>query len=453
VPVLTAQTLAGWAGGRLVGDPSADAVGMVSDSRLQRPGHAFAAVRGERVDGHDFVGAALAGGAPFVVVERTETLPDGATAIVVDDTVRALGAMAAAARAAMDVRVVGITGSTGKTLTKDLVAAALGTSLRVHAAPSSFNTDVTVPLVVLGCPDDADVMVAELGARRPGEIERLCALVRPHIGVITGIGTTHLEIFGSRDAIARTKSELLSSLPADGAAFVPADDDYLATFSSSTSARLYTVGPGSDLSYRAERITPDGRTHGTVTIGGRDVGVALPVPGRALMRNAAFAIAVACEFGIDAGDAAASLRNAQLSAWRMEITAIDGWTVVNDAYNANPTSMAATLRSARELAQGPVWAVLGRMAELGGVSEHEHRRVGRLLASLGYAGVIVVGEGADGIVDGAGALAIRVGSIAEAAEVAGSSVPSGAVLVVKASRSVGLEHLVDELGSRSARVN
>ena len=368
--------------------------------------------------------------------------------MVVDDTVRALGAMATQARRELRARVVGITGSTGKTLTKDFVAAALATSRRVHAAPSSFNTDVTVPLVILGSPSDADVIVSELGARGPGEIARLAAIVRPQIGVITGIGVAHLEVFGSRATIASTKSELLTALPASGLAIVPSDDDFLATFASSTDARLSCVGPGAPVAYRADRITPDGRTYGRITVDGRIVPIVLPVPGRALMRNAAFAIRVALEHGVDPDDAASAIADATLSSWRMQIQQVGSWTVVNDAYNANPTSMASTLRSGRELAgDRPVWAVLGRMAEIGDTTEAEHRRAGRLVASLGYAGLIAVGAEAAGIAAGAGSLGRTVATIDEAVDALRRSVPEGAVVVVKASRAVGLEHLVEALSS------
>ncbi len=452
MPVVTAGRLAEWARGHVIGDPAARAHGMGADSRAQQRGVAFAAVRGERVDGHEFVRDVLTKGAPFVVVERDDVVPTGATAVVVDDTVRALGAMATQMRRDLRARVVGITGSTGKTLTKDFVAAVLGTTLRVHAAPSSFNTDVTVPLVILGSPSDADVIVSELGARGPGEIARLATIVRPQIGLITGIGVAHLEVFGTRGTIASTKAELLAALPADGLAIVPSDDDFLAVLASSTDARLTCVGPGADVAYRADRITSDGRTYGRVTVGGRIVPVVLPVPGRALVRNAAFAIRVALEFGIDPDDAAAAIADATPSSWRMQIVQAGAWTVVNDAYNANPTSMASTLRSARELAgDRPVWAVVGRMAELGDATEGEHRRAGRLAVSLGYSGLVVVGAEAAGIAAGARGLAQTAASIDEAADVVRSVVPDGAVIVVKASRAVGLEHLVEQLVSGSGR--
>jgi UDP-N-acetylmuramoyl-tripeptide--D-alanyl-D-alanine ligase len=420
---------------------------MFADSRAPVAGAAFAAVRGARADGHSFVEQVLSAGAPFVVVERADAIPHGSTGVVVDDTVAALGRMADNARRMLRARVVGITGSTGKTLTKDLLAAALGTSMQVHAAPASFNTDVTVPLVVLSCPNDVQVFVAELGARGSGQIAALASIVRPDVGVITGIGTTHIEKFGSRQVIARTKSELLAALPADGVAVVPSNDDFLSTLARSTVARMVTVGPGGHVRYCADRIASDGRTFGRVWIDGAEIEVVLPVPGRALMRNAALALAVARELGVDALDAAGGIAEAKMSNWRMQIVDVGGRTVVNDAWNANPTSTAATLRAVRELAgDRATWAVLGRMAELGATAPSEHRRIGRLAAALGYAGVVVVmGEHAELIAAGAGTIARTVGSVAEAADAVRRVIPRGAVVAVKASRAVGLERLVEQL--------
>ena len=440
---------------RFVGDATsignqATAASVVADSRAVSANTAFVAIRG----GHGFVGDAFAAGAPFAIVEDRSCVPDGTNAVVVGDTVDALMRIAAGVRARMlDVDVIGITGSTGKTLTKDFIAAVMSQRSRVHATPNSFNAEIGVPLTLLGASDDVEVLVVEVAARRQGEIAELCEIVRPRVGVITGIGAAHIEIFGSRDAIAATKSELLTSLPADGVAIVPSTDDFLDTLASSTDARLSTVGPGGHVRYRADRVDEQGRTHGRVWLAGNAADVVLPVPGRALMRNAALAMAVGQAFGVDPALAAAGIADAPLSAWRMQLEQVGGWTVVNDAWNSNPTSAASALHTVAELAAGrPMWAVLGRMAELGDLTEDAHRRLGRLAAALGYAGVIVVGEAAAGIADGAGPIAQRVDSLAEAAGAVGECVPDGAVIVVKASRVAGLEKLVDELAKSTERI-
>jgi UDP-N-acetylmuramoyl-tripeptide--D-alanyl-D-alanine ligase len=444
---LTSHDIADAIGAAAVGEP-AHAETLVADSRTVVPGVAFAAVAG----GHGFVAAALAGGAPYVVVQDASVVPDGATAIVVDDVVVALGAIASHVRSQASYDVVGITGSTGKTLTKDFVAAALRTSLRVHATPKSFNAEIGVPLTVLSAPADTQVLVAELAARRPGEIAELCEIVRPRTGVITGIGKAHLELFGSREVIARTKSELIASLPADGLAVVPSDDDFVNLFSRSAAARIAAVGPGARVAYGADRIDRAGRTHGWVRVDGERLPVTLPVPGRPLMRNAALAVRVAMECGVPAPEAAAVLEHAPLSSWRMEILEVGTRTIVNDAYNSNPTSLAAALRAARELSAGrELWAVLGHMAELGPTSGAEHERMGALAAALGYAGIVVLGEEAAGLSVGAGGIAHRVHSLAEAAEAVRTVTGEASVVLIKASRVAGLERLVEQLGTEGAK--
>jgi UDP-N-acetylmuramoyl-tripeptide--D-alanyl-D-alanine ligase len=427
-------------GARLIG-VDATASSVVADSRSVEPGVAFAAIN----TGVDYVGHALDAGAPFVIVTDDARCPDGATAIVVDDMQSTLIAVATESTRRLGAKVIGITGSVGKTLTKDLIAAALATTFRVHATPRSYNAEIGVPLTVLGAPDDVEVMVIEMGARGVGQIAELSAIVRPTVGVITGIGTTHLELFGTRDAIARTKSELLASLPADGVAIVPSNDDFLATLVSSTDARSVTVGPGGNVRYRASAVDRDGRTHGTIDDGSRERTVVLPVAGRALMRNAALAVTATVALGVDADRAATALERAPLSGNRMEISEIGPWTVVNDTYNANPISMASALRTTKELARGgECWAVLGEMAELGPDADKDHLRIGRLADALGFR-VIAIGDGATGIAAGAGDDAVRVASADDAVEIVRTTIPSGATILVKASRAIALEHLVTEL--------
>lgn len=443
MPLVTAAQVAEICSGRLTARPATTPSSVVADSRTIEPGRAFVAVRG----GHAFVGDAVAAGAEYVVVERDDTVPTGATAVVVADTVRALADLATWVRSTRDLPVVGITGSFGKTLTKDFVAAALGSTYRVHAAPGSYNTEVGLPLMLLATPEEAEVLVVELGARRGGEIAELCAMCRPTIGVLTGVGTTHLEIFGSRDAIARTKSELLGSLPADGLAVVPSDDDYLSLFAASTRARIATIGPGGESRYEATGIDA-----GRVATSVGAVDVRLPVPGRALMRNAAMAVRVAVELGVDPEQAAGAIAGARTTGARMEVIPLEPWTIVNDAYNANPNSVSAALRAMSEVRPGaPRWAVLGEMAELGPISGSAHERIGRLAAALGYEGVIAVGAEAAGIARGAGAVAHRVATPEEATELASRIVPQGSVVLVKGSLVTGLRRFPDALRARTDR--
>jgi UDP-N-acetylmuramoyl-tripeptide--D-alanyl-D-alanine ligase len=443
VPKLTAADIARTTGGRLHGDPGATVGGVVADSREVTPDLAFAAVRG----GAAFVNDALAAGAPIAIVASAAEAEEAGTIVVVDDVVGALGALAAAVRRQLDVRVVGITGSTGKTLTKDFVAAALGPS--THATPRSFNAEIGVPLVVLTCPDDARVLVVELGARHTGEIAELCRVVAPDIGVVTGIGVSHLGEFGSREAIARTKSELLTHLPGDGVAIVPSDDEYLWLMAAATPARLVTVGPGGHAGYGATSVDGSGRTTGWVRAGGERVDVTLPVPGRALMRNAALAVATAAELGVSPREAADRIAAAPTSAWRMQVVSAGRYTVVNDAWNANPTSSASALRTVREMAgTQDAWAVLGAMAELGPVGRDAHLRVGRLARAIGFTGVVVVGDSARAIADGAGPISVSAENLDEAADIVATRAAAGSWVLVKASRVARLEHFPEVLTMR-----
>jgi UDP-N-acetylmuramoyl-tripeptide--D-alanyl-D-alanine ligase len=448
VPELTAGFVAEASGGVLVGDATSRASSVVHDSRRVTSDVAFVSVRGDA-----FVAGALDAGAPFVIVERRDVVPDGATAVVTDDSVLALGKIAKAVRARSRWKVVGITGSTGKTLTKDLTAAVLSAKYKVHAAPNSFNAELGVPLVVLSCPDDTQVIVAELAARHLGNIAYLTDIVRPETGVVTGIGVTHIAEFGSRDAGSSDFVRAIASLPSDGLAVLPSGDDYLAFLVASTHARVRTVGPGATVRYRAERIDGDGHTHGTVTIDDRSVAIDLAVPGRALLRNAAMALAVGAEYGVDPDDGARAIANATLSSWRMQISRLHAWTIVNDAWNSSPTSILSALHSAKEMSEdAPVWAVLGGMAELGEIAPAEHLRAGRLVAALGYAGVITVGDAARDIARGAGAIAVEASDKEEAAAIARDRVPDGATVLVKASRSFGLEHFPDILKASTEAV-
>ena len=443
---LNSHEIAQRIGARAIGSP-ADAIFVVADSRTVGGDTAFAAVRG----GHAFVAEALAAGAPFAIVQDVSVVPSEATAIVVDDVVTALGAIAKHVTSASSVPVVGITGSTGKTLTKDFVAAALGASYDVHATPRSYNAEIGVPLTVLGMPPTSTMLVAEVAARHPHDIAYLCDILHPRTGVITGIGIAHLDVFGSRTSIATTKAELFAALPADGLAIAPSSDDFLDLLARSTNARMRTVGPGGHIRYRAHEIRSDGRTFGEVAIGRRRVPVVLPVPGRALMRNAALAIAVAIEHNVDAEQAAAAIADATLSGSRVQIVHIGSRTIVDDAWNANPTSVRSTLRSAKELAGSrDAWAVLGEMAELGPTTQAEHYRAGALAAFFGYRGVIAVGERAAPVAEGfasAGdsAAAHRVESLDAAEAAVRRLTAADAVVVVKASRVAGLERLVELL--------
>ena len=457
---LTLAEVAGATGGLLTGgaDGSAPVTSVSIDTRTLAPGALFVALRAER-DGHDYVTDAFARGAVAALVERrVEGLPASAALVAVPDTADALSALGRAARHRLEgVPVVGITGSTGKTSTKDLTVAALSPAGPVGASPVSFNNEIGVPLTLLGAPEGAGAVVVEMGARGVGHIAALTAVARPTVGVITNIGVAHAELFVSRvpgrgvsprELVARAKGELLEALPPSGHAVLCADDDMTPALARRSAAPVITAGLAASADVRVSSLALDAELrpsfHLETPWGGLDV-PALPVRGAHQAGNAALAVAVAGLLGVALEVAGGGLAGAVGAPWRMELRRTPGGLVVlNDAYNANPTSMAAALAALVALGNGSGrrFAVLGPMAELGAVSDAEHRRIGRLAAGSGLAGVVAVGPGAAPLAEGsreAGADAILVeGPAAAVAVLAGRLRPGDAVLV-KASRVAGLE--------------
>jgi UDP-N-acetylmuramoyl-tripeptide--D-alanyl-D-alanine ligase len=432
--------------------------GVVVDSRLAGDGDLFVALPGERTDGHRFVRPALDAGAAGAVVRRgtaDASEPELGPLIEVDDPAAALLELARDERGRMGaVAVVGITGSTGKTCTKDLTAAVLGAHLRVVASPASFNNEVGLPLTLLACTEDTQAVVCEMGARGRGHIRLLCEVARPGIGVVTNVGQAHLGEFGSLEALRDAKAELPEALPADGTAVLNSDDPVVRTYAARTAARTVWFGGNGDV--RAERVTvsrstgaaafelhaPDGRA-----------GVTLRVPGEHLVPDALAAAAVGWTLGVPVATVAESLSAATVSGGRMELTRTpDGIRILDDAYNANPTSVAAAIRAARWMAgDGRFVAVLGPMAELGPIADVEHARVGELVVRTGVDALIVVGAEARLIAVGAereGLEPDRIVACAdpdEAAAAVRAFAGPGDLVLVKGSRVARLERVVEAL--------
>jgi UDP-N-acetylmuramoyl-tripeptide--D-alanyl-D-alanine ligase len=438
--------------GGLLSGPDARVSGVAVDSREVHPGSLFVALRGERVDGHDFLDRAFEAGAAGALVERD---PGGKPAVVVDDTESAMRSLAVDERASMKATVIGITGSTGKTSAKDLTAAVLGIRFRVAASPRSFNTEVGVPVTLLNSDVDADVVVCEMGSRGPGHIRALSEVARPSIGVVTNVGPAHLEMFGSLEGVANAKAELVEALPAEGTAVLNADDEVVRTFASRTPARSLLYGTDRDAEVIAEDIQLDDLGHPSFTLRVPDGSerVELAVAGEHMVWNALAAAACGTVLGLTAGECAAGLKEARLSAWRMEVVeSSGGYRILNDAYNANPTSMAAALKAAAWMGRnGRCIAVLGHMAELGEFADREHERIGELVARLGVDRLVVVGPLARRIAVGASREGVEpdrittADTVEEAAAAVGDGVRPGDVVLLKASRVAGLERLAEEL--------
>ncbi|HET9731553.1 MAG TPA: UDP-N-acetylmuramoyl-tripeptide--D-alanyl-D-alanine ligase [Acidimicrobiales bacterium] len=385
----SASEIANATGGRLVGDDGSVA-GVAIDSRAVAGGELFVPVVAER-DGHRFAAQAVDAGASAYLTSEGDVAPG--CRIEVDDTGEALLRLGGHARDRLPDRVVGVTGSVGKTSVKDLTAAALATTLAVSASVRSFNNELGVPLTLANSPDDTEAVVCEMGARGRGHIRLLCGAARPTVAVVTRVAAVHTEMFGSLDEVAVAKGELVEALPPGGTAVLNADDARVAAMAALTPARTLTYSSGgapadvtaSDIRLDAT-LRPAFRMH--TPFG--DAEVALSVRGAHNVGNALAAAAAALALGVSPEAAADGLAAAVLSPWRMELTTSrSGLTVVNDAYNANPTSVEAALRSLAALPAGTRVAVLGVMAELGADSEAEHRRIAELAASLGIAVVAV----------------------------------------------------------------
>ena len=426
--------------------------GAATDSREVGPGDLFVALRGDRVDGHRYIAEAVANGATGALVSEP---PAVGAAVIVPDTAAALMTLAGQERDEMSATVVGITGSTGKTSVKDLTASVLSSRFEVSASPRSFNTEVGVPLTLLNAPPSTEVVIVEMGSRGLGHIATLCQVARPHVGIVTSVGLAHMEMFGTLETVADAKAELVESLPQDGTAVLNGDDPVVRGFGSRTRAGSLLYGVAADAQVRGEDVVldPAGRSSFTLRAAGGEERVELPLSGEHMVWNALAAAAAGIALGLTVGECAAGLKDARLSPWRMEmLEGAGGIRIVNDAYNANPSSMAAALKAVRWMAKDSrSIAVLGEMAELGELAASEHERVGELVARLGIDHLIVVGEGAAGMAIGAEREGVeperiaRVGTVEEAAEAVRRLARSGDVVLLKGSRVVGLERAAEAL--------
>ena len=437
---------------------------VTADSRRAGPGTLFVALPGERVDGHDYVGSAFAAGAVAALVAR----PVGAgVELVVDDPLLALGRLA---RHVVDrgrahgLRVVGITGSQGKTSTKDLLGAVLADAGPTVAPLGNLNNELGLPLTVTRVQPETRFLVAEMGARGVGHIAYLCRLAPPDVGVVLHVGQAHLSEFGSRAAIARAKGELVEALPPSGTAVLNAHDPLVWAMRLRTRAHVLAfavgeppTGPGTQDAVWAEDLSGDERGRYRfdlhARLGGRAGSrpVALTGTGRHHVGNAVAAAGAALALGLGIDAVAGSLSAAKpASRWRMEVSArADGVTVLNDAYNANPDSMAAALATLSELAghRGTrAWAVLGDMLELGAVAPAEHEALGRAVARAQVGELVALGAFADTLVAAAAPVSGRVAaSTDEAVAMLISGLRPGDVVLVKASRGLALDTVAEAI--------
>jgi len=485
---LTIAQIADIVGGRLADiSPEEAAATRVTgtvefDSRAVTPGGLFLALPGARSDGHDFAAAAVGAGAvavlaarpvgvPAIVVEPVAAQDAGASVLEFDTdgsgaaVLAALARLAAAVAAALvegGLTIVGVTGSSGKTSTKDLLAAVLAPLGEVVAPPGSFNNELGHPWTVLRATESTDYLVLEMSARHPGNIAALAEIAPPSIAVVLNVGTAHLGEFGSREAIAATKAELPQAVPASGVVILNADDAAVAAMAEKTSARVVRVSRNAGADVWADDVALDGLARPRFTLHTADaqIAVALAVHGDHQVSNALCAAAVALECGAGLEQVAGALAAAgPVSKHRMQVaTRDDGVTVINDAYNANPDSMAAGLKALAAIAneggeKRRSWAVLGEMAELGDDAISEHDRIGRLAVRLDVSRLVVVGTGRSmsamhhgAVMEGSwGAESTMVADADAALALLRAELQATDVVLVKASNAAGLGALAESL--------
>ena len=438
---------AGWVaaacGGQLVsGDEGAAGPRRaVVDSRCVEPGDLFVALPGTRVDGADFAVAAFDSGAWGAVVstERAGAIDAGGKAVIaVEDPLAALGLLARAWRRELGARVVAITGSTGKTSTKDILAAMLRAQLRVHATRENLNTEIGLPLTILEAAADTECLVLELAMRGEGQIAELTRIAEPDVGVIVNVGPVHLELLGSLERVAAAKAELILGLRAGAACVVPAGEPLLARYLRDD-VDVTTFGPGGDV----QLASFDGELT-TIDAAGATIRIALPYNEPHNLLNTVAATAAARLVGVEPS----GTLTVPFSSLRGTVVELDGGvTVVNDCYNANPMSMRAALEHLAATPAERRVAVLGRMAELGPDEARFHREVGALADELGIDILIAVGEGALPIAEAFDGQRYAVATPEEARLVLDELAQPGDRVLVKGSRSAGLERVLDPVGA------
>lgn len=452
-PEIDVRSIAHWTSGRWCGEVPDKICGVGHDSRSIAKGMLFVAIKGENFDGHDYLEQVFASGAAAAMVSVLPKKIPG-PCLLVDDTVTALGRLAHGWRCQNKALLIAVTGSAGKTTVKDMIVHLLGAAAKTAGTRGNWNNNIGLPLSILAMPTDCRYGVFEVGTNHPGELRLLCDILQPEWGVVTVIGAAHLENFGSLSAIAREKCEVLRCLPAEGRAFINADCEFAGECMSSATAPVLSVsmsGCDADLNGAASA------GNGAIIISGKtDSGeVVIPYKGPCdipHMRNALLAVAVARTAGIEWAVIGDRMQSFVTSAMRWQRRVIGLWTVINDAYNANPLSMQAALEALQQEGSAErTWLVLGDMLELGPTEESEHREIGRLAAAGNWRGLLTVGQRARWIAMEAvscGVSSDRVQSFDDAAEAASflsQSLDKGDVILLKASRGMKLEIIEEKI--------
>jgi UDP-N-acetylmuramoyl-tripeptide--D-alanyl-D-alanine ligase len=424
-----------------------------TDSRRIRPNSLFFALRGERFDGHMFLEEAIKNGARAAVISNKykPQLEVNIPLIKVSDTLAALQKLAFYVRKKLDVKVVAITGSTGKTTTKDLLASILKQRFNVVVAPSNFNNEIGVPLTLLELNEHSKVAVLELAMRGTGEISELARLSQPEIGVVTNVGLTHYELLGSEEAIAKAKAELVENLPSRGWAVLNFDDPWFSFLKEKSRAKVISFGLRSESQVRGEevRVDDEARASFKISFPKGSVNVKFPYPGKHYVHNALGAAAVAFLLGLKGEEIKEGVEKTQFKGMRMEVVKVGEVTLINDAYNANPTSMLAALEVLKDYRGGEKVACLGDMLELGEISSREHAQLGFVLTSIKPNLVVLLGKEVSATYEEAlrngfpGESIKMVQSHEEMAKIVLSFIKPGDVILFKGSRAMELEKVFE----------
>jgi UDP-N-acetylmuramoyl-tripeptide--D-alanyl-D-alanine ligase len=431
---------------------------VTTDSRTGTKGALFVALTGENADGHDFIAEAAAGGSTAFLVERgrgamAKDAAPGLPVFEVKDTIEGLHAIAAAWRDRVDPKVVAITGSSGKTTVKEITAAVLAGRYSVHATSGNLNNHIGVPLTILSMPEGTEVLVTEMGANHKGEIAALCSIARPDIGVVTNIGPSHLEFFGTLKGVAKAKSELIASLGENGTAVLPADDEFFEFLAESTKAPVVSFGLSEGADVRIEDIESREGGGYTFTVGG--TGMEIRRFGRHHLLNAGAAAAVAGLLDVPAPEAAAAIAETGACDGRGVVFDVAGITFVDETYNSNPASLRAAVDAFMEMPlKGRRWLVLGDMLELGKMAGELHEEAGKYCGRAGVDGIITLGDKTVELNRMAAVQRRAPGVIShflDAANLAAhldSLLAEGDGVLVKGSRGMKMEMVIVEIGKR-----
>lgn len=438
------SAIALWTRGRLLG-ADVDVTGVVIDTRKLQPGDLFVAIKGERVDGHDFLGEAMARGAVAALVTRKveSALPQ----VLVDDTMLALGDLASAVRAQSDVRVIGITGSNGKTTVKTLTASILSRHGRTHVNAGNYNNELGLPLTLLAMPSDTQFAVLEMGAGKPGDIAYLAAIARPDIGLVNTIAPAHLERMGSVEGVAETKGALYQALPVDGVAIINADDAFASFFAGLAGSRRqlrFGLDHKADIGADILDQRVDG-SHFVLSTPHGDAEVQLPLAGRHNIANALAAAAIALALDVPVDTIVEGLEQVPGVAGRLQFEHMPGgWTLIDDSYNANPGSVGAAIDTLA-LAEGERWLVLGDMAELGDNAAALHAGIGERARQRGIERLFAVGPLSAAAIKAFGELGEHFADKAALTAALKQHLHGGVTCLVKGSRSSGMDQVVAAL--------